>query len=42
MPLKSKIVAGFTLNKIGTRTVEPNMAKRCCRLRGIVSKSGNF
>ena len=36
IPLNSRTVAGLTLNKIGTSTVEPNMAKRCCKLRGIV------
>ena len=40
MPLNSSTVAGLMWNNTGTSTVEPNMANRCCRLRGIVCNSG--
>ena len=41
MPLKSSTVAGLTWKRIGTSTVEPNIAKRCCRESGIVWRSGS-
>ena len=40
MPLKSKTVAGLILKRIGTKTVEPNMANRCCKLRGMALAKG--
>ena len=41
IPFMNKAVAGSTCSKKGTSTVEPNMAKRCCKLSGIVGKSGS-
>ena len=39
-PFINKQVVGLTLNKNGTKTVEPNIAKRCCKLKGMFSNSG--
>ena len=35
-------IPAFWLNRIGTRTEAPNIANRCCRLRGIPLSSGTF
>ena len=42
MPLNSRTVAGLMWNRTGTRTVAPNIANRCCKLSGIVCKSGGL
>ena len=41
-PFINRAVAGSTCRRKGTSTVEPNMANRCCRLRGMVSRTGSF
>lgn len=39
-PLNNSTVAGLMWNRIGTSTVAPNMANRCCRLSGMVCSNG--
>ena len=42
IPFINKAVAGFTCNKNGTNTVEPNIANKCCKLSGTACKRGTF
>ncbi|KAF5040560.1 hypothetical protein DSECCO2_532130 [anaerobic digester metagenome] len=42
MPFMSSTMAGSILNRVGTSTEAPNMAKRCCRLNGMPWSNGTF
>jgi len=42
IPFIKRTIPGLTLNRIGTKTEAPNIAKVCCKLKGISIEKGTL